>query len=548
MADAEFRCGFVAVVGRPNVGKSTLINRLLGSKVSIVTPKPQTTRHRILAVDTQDAFQAIYVDTPGLHRNAGKAMNRLMNRTAANALADADIVLFMVEANRWTPEDEDVLVRLEDVDAPVIAVLNKVDKVHPKSALLDALQKMAQRRDFAEVVPMSARRGEDVARIGALVPDYLPVSPPLFPADMLSDRSEEFLAAELIREKTDAGFASGGAVRAHRTDRETGTRREWCRDACCHLGRAGKPERHRRRQGRELAETDRPRGSSRSQRADGRAGTSRAVGQSKGQLGGQREGPPAAGLRIAVSGRQQVHNESAWLLHHRPFRDTSRILDVLSRDYGRLSLVARGSRGGRSRLKGILRPFMPLQLSWVIRGDMGTLTGAEVDGRPISLGGDALMSAYYINELVMHLVHRHDPQPDVYHCYCQALHDLQQGHGVAATLRRFEVALLELLGYALNLDHDTRTGELIDPEAVYEFRVEQGPVPVEGRSGPMVFSGRTLLGVAAQEFDDDESLLAAGRLLRHVIAWHLDGKELNSRKVLREMRQSAGSDRKRMSE
>ena len=201
MTEDDFRCGFIAVVGRPNVGKSTLINQLLGSKVSIVTPKSQTTRHRILAVDNQDGYQAIYVDTPGIHRKAAKAMNRLMNRTAANALADADLVLFMVEANRWTEEDEDVLARLESVDAPVIAVLNKVDKVHPKEQLLVALAEMSARRSFAEVVPISARRREDVESVRALVPAFLPVSPALFPADMVTDRSEHFRIAELIREK-----------------------------------------------------------------------------------------------------------------------------------------------------------------------------------------------------------------------------------------------------------------------------------------------------------------------------------------------------------
>ena len=201
MTDQAFRCGFVAVVGRPNVGKSTLINQLLGSKVSIVTPKPQTTRHRILAVDTHDDYQAVYVDTPGIHRKAGKAMNRLMNRAAVNALADADLVLFMVAANRWTDEDADVLARLEAVSAPVIALLNKVDKVHPRETLLLSLAEMSARRTFAEVVPISARRREDVETVRALVPQFLPVSPPLFPADMLTDRSESFRIGELIREK-----------------------------------------------------------------------------------------------------------------------------------------------------------------------------------------------------------------------------------------------------------------------------------------------------------------------------------------------------------
>lgn len=201
MTKNSFRCGFIAVVGRPNVGKSTLINTILGSKVSIVTPKPQTTRHRILGVDSHDDYQAIYIDTPGIHRQANKAMNRLMNRTAANALIDADLVLFMTEANRWTPEDEDVLKRLESVKAPVVALLNKIDRVHPKEILLAALATMSERRKFAEVIPISARRRDGLAALDELVPGYLPESEPLFPEDMVTDRSKDFRAAEVVREK-----------------------------------------------------------------------------------------------------------------------------------------------------------------------------------------------------------------------------------------------------------------------------------------------------------------------------------------------------------
>ncbi len=195
------RAGLVAVIGRPNVGKSTLINAIVGRKVSIVTAKPQTTRHRILAVHTSDDAQIVFVDTPGLHRKAGRAMNRLMNRTAANALADADVVLFVSDASHWTSEDDDVLRRLRNVRAPVIAVLNKVDKVHPKEKLLDAMALMSARLDFAEIVPLSALKGDNLEPLVDLLPSFLPESPPLFPADMHTDRSREFHAAEVIREK-----------------------------------------------------------------------------------------------------------------------------------------------------------------------------------------------------------------------------------------------------------------------------------------------------------------------------------------------------------
>ncbi|MDX1508590.1 MAG: GTPase Era [Woeseiaceae bacterium] len=198
---SEMRCGFVAVVGRPNVGKSTLINALMGTKVSIVTAKPQTTRHRILAVHTTPGAQIIFVDTPGLHRKAGKAMNRMMNRTAGAALADADVVLFVTEAGRFTAEDADVLPRLEHVSAPVIAVLSKVDLVHPKDALLEHIAAMNTRREFADIVPVSAKSHDNLDALLALLPGYLPESPPLFPEEMRTDRSREFHAAEIIREK-----------------------------------------------------------------------------------------------------------------------------------------------------------------------------------------------------------------------------------------------------------------------------------------------------------------------------------------------------------
>ncbi len=242
---------------------------------------------------------------------------------------------------------------------------------------------------------------------------------------------------------------------------------------------------------------------------------------------------------------KRVQNEPAWVLHHRPFRDTSRILDILSRDHGRLSLVARGSRSAKSRLKGILRPFTPLSISWVSRSELGTLTGAEIVGGSLTLSGDALMSGFYVNELLLKLLHQHDPQPGIFDIYSESIARLAEVDDVASSLRRFEMQLLRMLGYALNLQHDTESQNELIADRHYEYRPEQGPVPVSGRSGPMVFTGAELQAIGAQEFARRDVLRNAARLLREVIAFHLDGKELKSRKVLMELRQSEKNTRNR---
>ena len=236
-----------------------------------------------------------------------------------------------------------------------------------------------------------------------------------------------------------------------------------------------------------------------------------------------------------MSNPRRVQQQPAYILHRRPFRDSSQIIDVLTRDHGSVAAVARGSRGSKSRLAGLLRPFMPLRISWVAKSDLGTLTGAEANGRPLGLKGDALLSAYYVNELLLHFLHRHDPQPEIFELYSQTIPALCGNVEIAPCLRNFELELLSLLGYAVNLGHVAGTNEDIDAAQNYEYRVEQGPVPVARSEGPLVFRGATLLAIAARDFGDPEILRAANRLLRTAITHHLGGKELQSRKVLREV-------------
>ncbi|MCB1774258.1 MAG: GTPase Era [Gammaproteobacteria bacterium] len=197
----SFRSGFAVLVGRPNVGKSTLLNRLLGQKLAITSHKPQTTRHRILGIRSQADGQTVFVDTPGIHDRGDKAMSHYLNRTAHTALHDVDVVVFVVQALVWTDEDERVLKALAASGAPVICAVNKVDTVTPKEILLPYLQTLSQRHGFAEIIPLSAQQGDNVEVLAESVRRRLPEGEAVFPEDQVSDRSERFFAAELLREQ-----------------------------------------------------------------------------------------------------------------------------------------------------------------------------------------------------------------------------------------------------------------------------------------------------------------------------------------------------------
>jgi GTPase len=197
----EFRSGFVALAGRPNVGKSTLLNALVGQKISIVTPRPQTTRHRVIGLLQLPEAQIAFVDTPGLHRGPRRALNRSMNRTATAAVGDADLVLFVVEACQWTDEDELALARIRQTERSVVAVANKVDRVRPRERLLPYMAELASRHDFRDIVPVSAAREDNLDALKRVIVRQLPEGEAMFPRDQLTDRSMNFRIAETIREK-----------------------------------------------------------------------------------------------------------------------------------------------------------------------------------------------------------------------------------------------------------------------------------------------------------------------------------------------------------
>lgn len=201
MPATDLHCGFVALAGRPNVGKSTLLNALVGVKLSIVTPRPQTTRHRILGLVQLPDAQIGILDTPGLHRQAGRALNKAMNRTAAAALSDADLVVLVLEALVWTAADSFALERVARSGRPALAVVNKIDRVRPRERLLPYLAELAERHPFLALVPVSALKAQGVERLLPVLAQHLPLGPPLFDRDVLTDRGLEFRIAEMVREK-----------------------------------------------------------------------------------------------------------------------------------------------------------------------------------------------------------------------------------------------------------------------------------------------------------------------------------------------------------
>ncbi len=207
MSNITNRCGYAAIVGRPNVGKSTLLNALIGVRLAITSHKAQTTRHSILGVKSLTQGQIIYVDTPGIHERHDNAMNRYLNRTARTALLDVDVLVFVVEALRWTREDEKVLEMIREQSVPTLLAVNKVDKIPQKEALLPYLSELATRYDFREIIPLSAKKGQNLQQLETAVIQALPEAANFYPEDQLTDRPEKFFAAEMVREQVTRRYA-----------------------------------------------------------------------------------------------------------------------------------------------------------------------------------------------------------------------------------------------------------------------------------------------------------------------------------------------------
>ena len=195
------RCGYVAIVGRPNVGKSTLLNHILGQKISITSRKPQTTRNNVVGIKTEGDIQIMFVDTPGMHLGQQKAINRYMNRAANTAMKDVDVVVFVVDRFIWTEEDEAVAEKLQHASCPIILAVNKVDQIDDKESLLPHLEMLSQKLKIAEIIPLSALRNINLDRLEQLIVDRMPEGMHMYPEDQITDRSSRFMAAEIVREK-----------------------------------------------------------------------------------------------------------------------------------------------------------------------------------------------------------------------------------------------------------------------------------------------------------------------------------------------------------
>lgn len=232
--------------------------------------------------------------------------------------------------------------------------------------------------------------------------------------------------------------------------------------------------------------------------------------------------------------KQRIQQERAFILHRRAFRDSSQIIEAFTREHGRVAIVARGVRAAKSRYRGVLQPFAPLRLSWVAGRDLGTLTDAESVESPLILAGDNLLAGFYVNELLLKLTHRYDPQPPLYDLYAATIAGLAAGAPLSPALRRFESALMRMLGYGLNLVRDADSGAPVEADGWYRVVTERGPVRISApEADASSVRGSDLLRIDAGEFDCQRICASARRLFADAIDSCLDGKVLESRRVMR---------------
>ena len=237
-----------------------------------------------------------------------------------------------------------------------------------------------------------------------------------------------------------------------------------------------------------------------------------------------------------MSGKKRILKQPSWVLHQRPYRDTSSIIDIFSRDFGRISIVAKGSRSPKSKFRGLLRPFLPMNLSWYSGKNLGNLTDIEVTEKPYNLTGDSLLSAYYLNELIIKFLLKDDSQVEIYDLYSRTISSLIQARDIAPILRIFELEFLRLIGYGLNLNFEAGTEFPVKSNLFYEYKPDVGLVISESKDKPYVFGGADIKAINQRDFQSNKTIKTANKLLKSIITYHLDGRQLKTRKVLEELR------------
>ncbi|MDQ1213884.1 GTP-binding protein Era/DNA repair protein RecO [Pantoea anthophila] len=534
MSENVTYCGFVAIVGRPNVGKSTLLNQLLGQKVSITSRKPQTTRHRIMGIHTEGEYQAIYVDTPGLHMEEKRAINRLMNRAASSSIGDVELVIFVVEGTRWTPDDEMVLGKLRDGKVPVVLAINKVDNIQDKSVLLPHLQFLSQQMNFLDIVPISAESGKNVDTIAAITRKHLPQADHHFPEDYITDRSQRFMASEIIREKLmrflGAELPYSVTVEIERF--VSNERGGYDINGLILVEREGQKKMVIGNKGAKIKTIGTEARRDMEEMFEAKVHLELWVKVKSGA--GQMTNVLCAAWVIQTTSDLMEGWQRAFVLHSRPFSETSLLLDLFSENEGRVRVLAKGARSRRSQLKGALQPFTPLLVRWSGRGEVKTLRNAEAVSLALPLSGITLYCGLYVNELVSRVLQQESPFQELFFDYLHCLQALASTHGKPEpALRRFELALLGHLGYGVDFLHCAGSGEPITDNMTYSYREERGFIAslvLNQRS----FTGRELRALYERDFPDAESLRAAKRFTRIALKPYLGGKPLKSQELFRQ--------------